>query len=172
MRILTTTALALALTAGAAQAQSITYLLWGSPQEAAAWEVIVAGFEAENPGIDVTVEVADWDSYWEKLRVQMAGGTPPDVFAMDAPLFADWQSRGVLLNLQPYLDAEPALLDGVYPITMEAYRTGRRHLWPAARFPDHRAVLQQGHVRCGGPGLPQRHLDLRRPAHQRRRADA
>ena len=124
MKHLTTTALALILTAGAAWSDTtLTYLMWGSPQEADAWKTVVAGFEAGHPDIKVTVEVADWDSYWEKLRVQMAGGTPPDVFAMDAPLYPDWQSRGVLLNLQPYLDADPALLEGVYPITLEAYKT-------------------------------------------------
>ena len=109
--------------AGAASAQTdITYLMWGSPQEAEAWATVVDGFEVLHPDINVTVDVADWDSYWEKLRVLMAGGTPPDVFAMDAPLFMDWQSRGVLLNLQPYVDADPTILDGVYPITLQAYK--------------------------------------------------
>ena len=116
-------ALAATCVAGTATAQTeISYLMWGSPQEAAAWAVVVDGFEAAHPDINVTVEVADWDSYWEKLRVLMAGGTPPDVFAMDAPLFPDWQSRDVLLNLQPYLDADPTILDGVYPITLQAYQ--------------------------------------------------
>ena len=116
--------MALILAAGTARAETqISYLMWGSPQEAEAWATVVKGFEVAHPEIKVTVEVADWDSYWEKLRVQMAGGTPPDVFAMDAPLYMDWQARGVLLNLQPYLDREPALLDGVYPVTLEAYRT-------------------------------------------------
>ena len=124
MKYLMTTALTLSLASNATQAATdITYLLWGSPQEGAVWNQIATTFEAAHPDINVTVEVADWDSYWEKLRVQMAGGTPPDVFAMDAPLYPDWQSRGVLLNLQPYLDADPALLDGVYPITMQAYKT-------------------------------------------------
>lgn len=124
MKYLMTTALTLCLASNAAQAATdITYLLWGSPQEGAVWNQIATSFEAAHPDINVTVEVADWDSYWEKLRVQMAGGTPPDVFAMDAPLYPDWQSRGVLLNLQPYLDADPALSDGVYPITMQAYKT-------------------------------------------------
>lgn len=127
MNLYTSTAIASSLAlalATSAQAQTdITYLLWGSPQEGEIWNQIAATFEAAHPDINVTVEVADWDSYWEKLRVQMAGGTPPDVFAMDAPLYPDWQSRGVLLNLQPYLDADPALLDGVYPITLAAYKT-------------------------------------------------
>src|SRR6476661_5075153 len=127
MRRLATAALALALMAGvssAATAQTqITFSLWGSPQEGEVWKQIATAFEAEHPDIAVNIEVADWDGYWEKLRVQVSGGTPPDVFAMDAPLYPDWQSRGVLLNLQPYLDAEPEVLDGIYPITLEAYKT-------------------------------------------------
>jgi multiple sugar transport system substrate-binding protein len=112
------------LGAGAARAETeITYQLWGSPQEGEVWQKVAAAFEAQHPDIKVKVEVNDWDSYWEKIRVLMAGGTPPDVFAMDAPLYPDWQSRGVLLNLQPYIDAEPGLLDDVYPITLEAYKT-------------------------------------------------
>lgn len=119
-----TAALVFLLSSGTAMAETdISYMLWGSPQEGEVWKKIAAGFEATHPDIKVNVEVADWDSYWEKLRVLMAGGTPPDVFAMDAPLYPDWQSRGVLMNLQPYLDKDPTILDGVYPITLEAYKT-------------------------------------------------
>lgn len=100
----------------------ITYMMWGSPEELAVWQTIVDEFQAQNPGIKVNVDVSDWDSYWEKLRTLFAGGTPPDVFAMDAPLFPDWQSRGVLLNLQPYIDAAPGFLDEFYPVTLEAYK--------------------------------------------------
>ena len=123
-RHLTSTALALLFAAGSAQAQTeISFALWGSPEEGAVWQSIADAFEAAHPDITVRIEVADWDGYWEKLRVQVAGGEAPDVFAMDAPLYPDWQSRGVLLNLQPFLDANPGSLDGVYPITLEAYRT-------------------------------------------------
>jgi len=34
---------------------------------------------------------------------------------MDGPLYPDWVSRGVLLNMQPYIDKTPGLLDGLYP---------------------------------------------------------
>jgi multiple sugar transport system substrate-binding protein len=119
-----TAAFALVLSTGAATAQTeITFQLWGSPQEGEVWTRVAEAFEAAHPGVSVKVEVADWDSYWEKLRVLISGGTPPDVFAMDAPLYPDWQSRGALLNLQPFLDADPAALDGVFPVTLEAYKT-------------------------------------------------
>jgi multiple sugar transport system substrate-binding protein len=52
----------------------------------------------------------------------LAASTPPDLFAMDAPLYLDYQSRGVLKNLQPYLDKYPNMLNGIYPQTLEAYK--------------------------------------------------
>jgi multiple sugar transport system substrate-binding protein len=87
------------------------------------WKQIVADFHTANPNITVNVDVSDWDSYWTKLKTLLSAGTPPDVFAMDAPLYLDYQSRGVLLNLQPYLDKNPDMLKGVYPQTLEAYKT-------------------------------------------------
>jgi len=101
----------------------ITFMAWGAPEELAVWQKIVEEFQAANPGIKVNVEVSDWTSYWEKLKTLLAAKTPPDVFAMDAPLYLDYQSRGSLLNLQPYIDKNPDLLKDVYPITLEAYKT-------------------------------------------------
>jgi multiple sugar transport system substrate-binding protein len=100
----------------------LTFMMWGAPEELAVWNQIVADFEAQNPNITVNVEVSDWEAYWEKLKTMLAASTPPDMFAMDAPLYLDYQSRGVLKNLQPYLDQNPDLLKGVYPQTLEAYK--------------------------------------------------
>lgn len=98
-------------------------MLFGGPVDVAIWDKLSADFEASHPGIQVTVEVNDWDSYWEKLRVLIAGGTAPDVFAMDASNYPDWQARGALMHLQPLIDAEPDLLADVYPVSLEAYQT-------------------------------------------------
>ena len=92
------------------QKVEITFSAWGAPEELAVWNQIVADFEAANPNVKVNVEVSDWTSYWDKLKTQLAANTPPDVFAMDAPLFLDYQTRGVLLNLQPYIDKNPDML--------------------------------------------------------------
>lgn len=102
---------------------SVTFMAWGSPEELAVWQTIADEFNKTHPDIKVNVDVSDWDAYFNKLQTLFAGGTPPDVFAMDAPLYPDWQSRGVLKNLQPYLDADPGVLDGVYPVTLQAYQT-------------------------------------------------
>jgi multiple sugar transport system substrate-binding protein len=101
----------------------VSYMGWGDPAELEVWNKIIADFEAANPGITVKVEVSDWDSYWTKLKTLLAANTPPDIFAIDAPYYLDYQSKGVLLNLQPYIDADPTMLDGLYPQTLKAYQT-------------------------------------------------
>lgn len=100
----------------------ITFMAWGAPEELAVWQKIADEFHAANPSITVKMDVSDWESYWTKLDTLFAGNTPPDVFAMDAPLFLDWQSRGVLLNLQSYIDSTPGFLDGIYPGPLKGYK--------------------------------------------------
>jgi len=105
----------------AGEAVEITFMMWGAPEELEVWQAVVEDFEEANPAIAVQVDVSDWDSYWTKLNTMVAGGTPPDIFAMDAPYYLDWQSRGALLNLQPYIDKTPGFLEGFFPQTLTAY---------------------------------------------------
>ena len=51
------------------------------------------------------IALSDRDSNWKKPRVLVAGGTPPNIFAMPPPLYPDWPSRGVLLKARPWVDA-------------------------------------------------------------------
>jgi multiple sugar transport system substrate-binding protein len=85
---------------------TIEYSIWGDPQEITSQKKIVDAFHKVEPNITVKVTVSDWDAYWDKLQTGLAGGAAPDVFAMDGPLFPDYQSRDVLLDLKPYIDGE------------------------------------------------------------------
>ncbi len=85
---------------------TIEYAIWGDPAEINSQKAVVEGFTAANPNITVDVTVADWDAYWDKLQTGLAGGAAPDVFAMDGPLGPDYQTRDVLLDLTPYIEAE------------------------------------------------------------------
>jgi multiple sugar transport system substrate-binding protein len=84
----------------------ITYSIWGDPQELSNQIALVENFEATHPGITVDVNVSDWEAYWTGLQTAIAGGDAPDVFAMDGPLFPDYQTRNVLLDLKPFIDRD------------------------------------------------------------------
>src|SRR6476620_9614590 len=85
---------------------TITYSIWGDPQEIKNQQAIVDAFHAASPKITVKVTVSDWEPYWDKLQTSLAGGDAPDVFAMDGPLFPDFQTRDVLLDLKPFIDRD------------------------------------------------------------------
>lgn len=103
-------------------AVEITYNTWGDLAEQAVWQAMADDFNAANPDIKVKIDVSDQETYWEKLDGLFASQTPPDVFAMDTALYPDWQSRGMLLNLQPYIDATPGLLDGLFKNPLKVYQ--------------------------------------------------
>jgi multiple sugar transport system substrate-binding protein len=85
---------------------TISYSIWGDPAEIKNQQAVVDAFHTANPKITVKVTVSDWDTYWDKLQTGIAGGDAPDVFAMDGPLFPDYQSREVLLDLKPFIDRD------------------------------------------------------------------
>ena len=91
--------------------------------------------------------VSDWDAYWDKLQTGLAGGAAPDVFAMDGPLFPDYQARDVLLDLKPYIDQRRLRPDPAGRPGRRGLHDGRRRpVRPAARPQHDRPLLQQG--RC------------------------
>jgi multiple sugar transport system substrate-binding protein len=87
-------------------AATISYSIWGDPAEIKNQQAIVDAFHVANPKITVKVTVSDWNTYWDKLLTGVTGGDAPDVFAMDGPLFPDYQSRNALLDLKPFIDRD------------------------------------------------------------------
>jgi len=101
---------------------SITVLNWGTETEGKVWNELAKEFTTKT-GINVNIETAEWSVYWDKISTLYAANTPPEVFAMDAPLFSDWLSRDALQSLQPYIDKDPATIEGLYPASLQAYKT-------------------------------------------------
>ncbi len=105
--LLSAAALFGAIMPAAAQSPTeIDYAIWGDASELASQQAMVDGFNSQHPDIKVNVIVSDWETYWDKLQTGLAGGDAPDVFAMDGPLYPDYQSRDVLLDLTPYIERD------------------------------------------------------------------
>jgi multiple sugar transport system substrate-binding protein len=101
----------------------IEYAIWGDPAEITNQQAIVKGFTDANPTIKVKVTVSDWDAYWDKVQTGLAGGAAPDVFAMDGPLGPDYQTRDVLLDLTPLIQAEGYDLTQIDPNAVRQFTT-------------------------------------------------
>ncbi|MBM7825168.1 multiple sugar transport system substrate-binding protein [Arcanobacterium pluranimalium] len=84
--------------------KSITYALW-DPNQKPAYEKCAAKF-TEKSGVSVKIEQSGWDDYWKNLTVSLNSGTAPDVITNHVAHYPELASKGVLLDLNKYLEKD------------------------------------------------------------------
>jgi multiple sugar transport system substrate-binding protein len=115
-----------------AQTTTLRLAWWGGDARHEMYNRLADMYQQENPNIRLEREFAGWDPYWERLATQTAGGNAPDILHMHQVFLAEYASRGVLMNLQPLIEAGTIDLsdfpqaiidtgnygDGIYMITL------------------------------------------------------
>lgn len=77
---------------------------WGE-----AFDNPIGAFAEQHPHLEVSNEPSPWDGYHTKMPTQIAAGTAPDVFFMDAGQFMVLLPQGVAVDLTEYLNADAEL---------------------------------------------------------------
>ncbi len=70
-----------------------------------AWEAAIADFEAENPDIDVVMEIVPWSEQQQRLVSALTTGGLPDVSMLGNNVVAQFQAIGALAPLTQYFAA-------------------------------------------------------------------
>lgn len=83
-------------------------------------------FEAQNPGVVVRVEgIPGSQEYVSKMLLNFVANAAADVMALDASSAAIFIDNGVLLDLKPFIDADPDFdLGDFYPNVVDIARRG------------------------------------------------
>ncbi|MFN8468868.1 MAG: sugar ABC transporter substrate-binding protein [Caldilineaceae bacterium] len=107
--------------AAAAGPVTITWALWGSPEEVASHQRVADAFMQEHPDIKVEIWNQPWDDYFTKIQALWASGDTkviPDIaFLWPTPQYA---AEGVLENLDPYIEKANYNLDDYWPGLLES----------------------------------------------------
>ncbi|MBI2940971.1 MAG: extracellular solute-binding protein, partial [Chloroflexi bacterium] len=74
----------------------------GQLKELFMWDKIVARF----PQYELKLEEAPGAQYMDKLAIQLAGGTAPDMFYINNEDLHNWIDRGVFVGLNPYFASD------------------------------------------------------------------
>lgn len=106
----------------------LRFRYWGDFKEIAVIQKTIHAFESAHPGVTVHGErvTASGDEYVQKLLVEQAAGLTPDViFCGDN--YAGFASRGMLLDLKPYVERDPSVkLADYYPQLVRAFSSGSK----------------------------------------------
>ena len=108
-RLIVGTALAVAMLAGQAQADTTLQLteVITSPQRTELLKGMIAKFEAANPGVKVEVTSLPWGQAFEKLATMVQGGQIPDVVEMPDRWLSLYANNDQLESLKPWMDQWP-----------------------------------------------------------------
>jgi len=93
-----------------------------SPTENEMLEKVIAAWAETHPDITVEPIYAPWDEYEPKLLSMYAGGIAPDILGIGGTNpFAERFVRGMVLSLQPFIERETDVRDGLYPMSINVY---------------------------------------------------
>jgi multiple sugar transport system substrate-binding protein len=76
-------------------------------------------YKVKNPSVSFTAEYTSFSHYWDKLAVQAASGTMPDIIQMDPYFVQEYAQRGALYDLTP-LSGKVLKLDDMNPALLTA----------------------------------------------------
>lgn len=104
----------------AAQTKHLQLFFWGTASRDKLTKQTIQLFEKKYSDVKITSQFTDFNSYWNKLSTEEAGGTPPDLIQMDMRYIAEYVKKGLLLDLSDAIskktidlsDFDQTLLDG------------------------------------------------------------
>lgn len=105
----------------------IQVAFWGAPDELNIIKDIIDKWHLAHPEIIVRLEHTPYRGYVDKLLTRIAGRAAPDIICTEVDLFVTFQSKGVLLDLTPYVNGEAELnMKDFYPQIIDRFTVDGR----------------------------------------------
>ncbi len=97
----------------APQPRTVSFMVFGSPEELQAYQTLVTAFETKNPGYKIEiVHIPSQGDYGKRLNADLAAGTPANVVLLNYRNYTAFAQKGALEPLQAYLDQSTLLKPG------------------------------------------------------------
>ncbi|MGE5481603.1 MAG: ABC transporter substrate-binding protein [Bacteroidota bacterium] len=84
---------------------TVRYATVCTPAEQVGYQALVDRFNQLNPDVQVVMEVSSggWQGHREKVLTQIAGDKAPDIIRVSNDMFPEFQGKGLLASLTPYI---------------------------------------------------------------------
>jgi multiple sugar transport system substrate-binding protein len=73
---------------------------WSNPTRTKNTQAMIDAYMKANPDVKISGQPGEFNTYWDKLATQTAGGTAPDIIQMDMNYISEYGTRGALLDLK------------------------------------------------------------------------
>lgn len=126
-----TTALAMPSYLRAQSNKKISILTWNISDQEALFKEEFADFQKQNPGVEIEWLDKKGPDLPAFYQTQLVAGTPPDVVDLQGAIWIEYAANGALLDLTPYLKAEPAIAKLYNPDYLASWEyQGKNYMLP------------------------------------------
>jgi len=77
----------------------LAFAWWGNDIRNKNTQAAIDAYTKANPNLKISPQPGEFNTYWDKLATQTAGGQAPDIIQMDMAYIAEYGNRGALLDL-------------------------------------------------------------------------
>lgn len=124
MAMLCSLMLALPTAAAADEKGNLRLSIWGNDARKTLFEELTAPFAAEN-NCTVEIVLVPFDEYMQKISIQLASRTAPDVIWLSEKMVPQFIESGELVDLAPVVGADAAYdFADFFPSTLDLYTRG------------------------------------------------
>ncbi|HZB30535.1 MAG TPA: sugar ABC transporter substrate-binding protein [Streptosporangiaceae bacterium] len=104
--------------------RSVQLLVFGAPEELAAYRTLAAAYEKSAGGARVRlIEASDREDLIARLSTSIAGGAPPDVFLLNYRFYGQFAAKNAIEPVDARLGASKVVRPAdLYPTVTEAFR--------------------------------------------------
>jgi len=93
-------------------------IFWGETTRDTRTRQAIEVFEKSHPTITITSQLSNFESYWTKLDTMTTSNGLPDLVQMDMRYISDYVSRGLLLDLTPFISHQTINLTDFDPLLL------------------------------------------------------
>ena len=93
---------------GSTGTKTLTFTTWASDDEKAAYQQLIAKFEAAHKGVTVKLNVVPYAQMFTNIDAQLQSNTAPDIFRAGYGQIGGYSSQGALLDLSSYFSSSEA----------------------------------------------------------------
>ena len=115
---------------------TIRFTWWGATLRNQKTQEIIKLFEQANPGVTISAEPGDFNTYWDKLTVQSASGNQPCSITMQSRYLAQYADPAILKPLDAMVKSGELQTEGVDKAVLDSARgpDGKLYFIPSGVF--------------------------------------
>ncbi|MBC8129200.1 MAG: sugar ABC transporter substrate-binding protein [Rhizobiaceae bacterium] len=83
----------------------LTFSVWGSDAEVAAYNQVIAKYQAANPNVSIKLDVMPFGQFYQQVDTRLAGRQAPDLFRVTYQQVGRYAKAKAAIDLGEYLDA-------------------------------------------------------------------